>query len=63
MISMVKKLESWKKQYFKDKELMQVISALTKSPGSLDDISQITGLSVNVIIRKLDMLKQKNLIK
>lgn len=41
---------------------MQVVFALTKSPRSPDEISQITGLSIDVIVPKLEMLKQKGLI-
>jgi len=50
------------KHYFEDKALMQVIFALTKSSRSPDEISKVTGLPIDVIIMKLEMLKQKGLI-
>lgn len=41
---------------------MQVIFAITNSSRSPDEISKVTGLPIDVIITKLEMLKQKGLI-
>jgi len=41
---------------------MQVIFTLTKQSRSPDEISKVTGLPIDVIIMKLEILKQKDLI-
>ena len=41
---------------------MQIIFTITKQSSSPDEISKVTGLGINVITMKLEMLQQKGLI-
>lgn len=56
------KFEQWKKEYFRDKNLMMILSTLTNSPKPAKKIAKDTGISITTVYRKIRKLKEKQLV-
>lgn len=56
-------LETWKQGFFKDKNLMNVLSSIMNAPKSAKEISSERSLPISTVYKKLYLIQQKDLLK
>jgi len=56
-------LETWRQEFFKDKNLMSVLSSIMNLPKSAKEISSECSIPISTVYRKLYLMHQKGLLK